>query len=233
VSFFPVPQPSRQEREFAAATGITQAPTAAAASPAATFNAVTIKPTDIQYPGLTSGMNQRWVSAPDYIRVVSTTEQVTAAVQEAVEAGKRISIQGGGHCYTDFVHNPEVKVVINMTEMSEVYFDTARNAYAVEAGATLTEVYETLFKVYGVTFALGASLTLRVLSEQGADVAQVNDGGAEPVAAQAILVIHQRPPLIVRPVRTRLSARAPCGRAPGPPVGAPDPNEPSVVGAGH
>ncbi|MFD3409870.1 BBE domain-containing protein [Streptomyces cyaneofuscatus] len=123
---------------------------------------MTIKPADIQYPELISGMNQRWVSAPDYIRVVSTTEQVTAAVQEAVDAGKRISIQGGGHCYTDFVHNPEVKVVINMTEMGEVYFDTARNAYAVEAGATLTEVYETLFKVYGVTVPGGMCFSVGV-----------------------------------------------------------------------
>lgn len=147
---------------IAAATGITRAPNAAAASAAATFNAVTIKPADIQYPELTSGMNQRWVSAPDYIRVVSTTEQVVAAVQEAVDAGKRISIQGGGHCYTDFVHNPEVKVVINMTEMSEVYFDTARNAYAVEAGATLTELYETLFKVYGVTVPGGMCFSVGV-----------------------------------------------------------------------
>ncbi|MFI5762100.1 MULTISPECIES: FAD-dependent oxidoreductase [unclassified Streptomyces] len=153
-----------------AGTGITAAsgalaPSRASAAEAATdtgFNTVTIKPDDIRYPELISGMNQRWVSSPDYIRVVSTTAQVVTAVQDAYNAGKRISVQGGGHCYTDFVHNPAVKAVINMTEMSKIYFDKAHNAFAVEAGATLTEVYETLFKVYGVTLPGGMCFSVGV-----------------------------------------------------------------------
>ncbi|ASU79664.1 FAD-binding oxidoreductase [Actinopolyspora erythraea] len=119
------------------------------------FDSVKIGPDDLRYPELTRGMNQRWVSKPDHIRMVATTEQVVKAVQEAASANKRLTVQGGGHCYADFVHNPNVDVVINMSEMNNVYFDQGRSAFVVEAGATLMEVYESLFKIWGVTLPGG------------------------------------------------------------------------------
>ncbi|SDP84583.1 FAD/FMN-containing dehydrogenase [Actinopolyspora xinjiangensis] len=119
------------------------------------FDSVKIGPNDLRYPELTKGMNQRWVSKPDHIRMVATTDQVVKAVQEAASANKRLTVQGGGHCYADFVHNPNVDVVINMSEMKNIYFDQGRSAFVVEAGATLMEVYETLFKIWGVTLPGG------------------------------------------------------------------------------
>ena len=117
----------------AAAAGVTAASGAVDSSRATAVTSntspigpVTIGPDDPRYPELTSGMNRRWVSQPDYIRMVNTTSQVVEAVQESVDNGKRISVQGGGHCYANFVHNPEVKVVINMSEMKAVYLDKER-----------------------------------------------------------------------------------------------------------
>ncbi|WP_143230505.1 FAD-binding oxidoreductase [Actinosynnema sp. ALI-1.44] len=116
----------------------------------------TVRPGDIRYPDLVRGDNHRFTGTPDYVRLAGSTDQVVRAVTEAVRAGRRIAVRSGGHCFEDFVDNPSVRVVIDMSTMNEVYFDAARGAFAVEAGATLGEVYETLFKGWGVTLPAGA-----------------------------------------------------------------------------
>ncbi|NYH79985.1 hypothetical protein FHR84_003334 [Actinopolyspora biskrensis] len=126
------------------------------------FDPVKIGPDDLRYPDLTRGMNQRWRSKPEHVRMAATTDQVVGAVQEAVNANKRVTVQGGGHCYADFVHNPDVDVVINLSEMKNVHFDQQRSAFAVEAGATLLELYETLFKIWGVTVPGGMCFSVGV-----------------------------------------------------------------------
>lgn len=115
-----------------------------------------MRPGDIRYPDLVRGDNHRFTGTPDYVRLAGSTDQVVRAVTEAVRAGRRIAVRSGGHCFEDFVDNPSVRVVIDMSTMNEVYFDAARGAFAVEAGATLGEVYETLFKGWGVTLPAGA-----------------------------------------------------------------------------
>lgn len=122
----------------------------------ADFGAVTVGPDDPRYPELTHGTNQRWVGRPDHIRLVSSAEQVVAAVQRAVRDGKRIAVRSGGHCYEDFVNNSEVQVVIDMSEMAEITYDAGRRAFAVEPGAMLSEVYDKLYKVWGVTIPGGS-----------------------------------------------------------------------------
>lgn len=118
--------------------------------------AVTVTPGDPRYADLVRGINQRWVGAPEYVRLVTSTEQVVSAVQEAVSAGKRIAVRSGGHCYEDFVFNKDVRAVIDMSAMTEVYFDPARRAFAVEAGASNLAVYETLYKMWGVGLPAGS-----------------------------------------------------------------------------
>ncbi|MFF4529595.1 FAD-binding oxidoreductase [Streptomyces sp. NPDC001407] len=118
--------------------------------------AVTVTPGDSRYADLVRGINQRWVGAPEYVRLVTSTEQVVSAVQEAVSAGKRIAVRSGGHCYEDFVFNKDVQAVIDMSAMTEVYFDPARRAFAVEAGASNLAVYETLYKMWGVGLPAGS-----------------------------------------------------------------------------
>jgi hypothetical protein len=123
---------------------------------------VTVYPADPRYPELTVGYNQRWTGSPDYVRIVSSTGQVASAVTEAVEAGKRISVVSGGHCLAPFVFNPEVDVVIDLSGLNNVYFDPERNAFAVEGGARLSGVYESLYKKWGVTIPGGMCPTVGI-----------------------------------------------------------------------
>ncbi|MFF7727245.1 FAD-binding oxidoreductase [Streptomyces sp. NPDC008001] len=118
-------------------------------------NAITVLPNDPRYQELTVGHNTRWVGSPDAVRLVRTTEQVVKAVQEAVRGNKRISVRSGGHCYADHVYNRDVKVVIDMTMMSAVTYDDQRKAFMVEAGATLLDAYQTLYKGWGVGLPAG------------------------------------------------------------------------------
>ncbi|MFI2215012.1 FAD-binding oxidoreductase [Streptomyces sp. NPDC020141] len=137
---------------------------AATGTSAATANAVTtvtpdlisVAPADPRFPDLVRGTNQRWSANPEQVRLVTTTAQALRAVQEAVTANKRLTVRSGGHCYEDFVFNSQVQVVVDMSGMNQVYFDTAKNAFAIEAGASNLQIYETLYKLYGVTLPAGS-----------------------------------------------------------------------------
>ncbi|MEU7722207.1 FAD-binding oxidoreductase [Streptomyces tibetensis] len=147
----------------AAGAGLLPAPAATAREAAAAGpGPVSVKPDDARYADLISGLNQRWVAAPEQIVLPTTTRQVVELVQDAVNRDKRISIRGGGHCFEDFVFNSEVEVVINMSRMDGVHFDPERQAFAVEGGATLLRVYETLYEGWGVTIPGGACYSVGV-----------------------------------------------------------------------
>ncbi|MEU4678367.1 FAD-binding protein [Micromonospora sp. NPDC023737] len=118
--------------------------------------AVTVTPSDARYADMVHGSNRRWTGSPERIRVVQTTQQVVDAVQDAVRARKRLSVRSGGHCYEDFVYNADVEVVIDLSVMRAVYYDDARRAFVVEAGATLYEVYLELYRSQGVTIPGGS-----------------------------------------------------------------------------
>ncbi|QDQ13352.1 FAD-binding oxidoreductase [Streptomyces spectabilis] len=140
----------------ATAQAAPRAAAATAAETAATTDYVTVSPTDPRFPDLVRGTNQRWVAKPDYVRLVTTTAQAVRAVQDAVSANKRLTVRSGGHCYEDFVFNKDVQVVIDMSGMTQVYYDSAKNAFAVEGGASNIQIYETLYKLYGVTLPAGS-----------------------------------------------------------------------------
>ncbi|MFI7700872.1 FAD-binding oxidoreductase [Nonomuraea sp. NPDC049480] len=144
------------------AGGAAALPASPARAAAPVAGPVTVYPADPRYQELTVGYNQRWVGSPDYVRVVSSTAQVVTAVQEAVDAGKRISVVSGGHCLAPFVFNPEVEVVIDLSGLDEVSFDARRNAFAVEGGARLSGVYDTLYKKWGVTIPGGMCPTVGI-----------------------------------------------------------------------
>jgi hypothetical protein len=121
---------------------------------------VTVYKDDDRYDALRRGNNQRWVGTPDYIELPDTTEQVVAAVRKAVTRGMRLSVRSGGHCYEDFVYNHEARVVIDLSRMAAVYFDECENAFCVEAGASVWEVYQALYRPYGVTLPAGSCGTV-------------------------------------------------------------------------
>ncbi len=109
----------------------------------------TVLPLDPRYPNLTRGFNQRWVAHPAYVEVCSTPEDVVAAVRTAYERGLRITVRGGGHCYENFVYGNDGGVILDLTPMRAVYFDKTSGSYAIEAGATLFDVYLVLEKSSG------------------------------------------------------------------------------------
>ncbi|TJZ57105.1 FAD-binding oxidoreductase [Streptomyces piniterrae] len=151
-------------------------------APAAEFGATKIAAADPRYGDLVRGMNQRWVGRPESVRMVDSTQQVLAVVQEAVRDGKKLTVRGGGHCYEDFVFNADTQIVLDMSEMTSVYYDERFSAFAVEAGATLLDVYERLYKVWGVTVPGGMCYSVGVGGH-------VSGGGWGMLARQHGLVV--------------------------------------------
>src|SRR5690606_9903842 len=128
-------------------------PVAEPANPA--LPATVVLPDDPRYPSLLRGMNHRFTPRPDYVQVVTTSEQVVAAVTEAVRSGRRVTARSGGHCFEDFTASKDVQVLLDLSEMNAVAFDARRRAFMIEPGATLGHVYRTLFKGWGVTVPAG------------------------------------------------------------------------------
>lgn len=99
--------------------------------------------------------NKRFHATPDYVRLVSSTEQVVAAVEEAVREGRRLVVTSGGHCLEGFVSDPEVRVILDISPMKRIEYDPEMGAVAVEAGATVGETFRALFERWGVVVPLG------------------------------------------------------------------------------
>jgi len=118
---------------------------------------------DPRYRSLASrGYNRRFVGRPEHVWVVGTTEHVVRAVQEAVDSGRRITVRSGGHGFENFVADPAVEVVVDMSAMTSVSYDAGRRAFAVEPGALLGDVYRRLYLGWGVTIPAGWCTTVGV-----------------------------------------------------------------------
>ena len=97
-----------------------------------------IGPGDRRYRAiLDKQFNKRFRATPEYVRLVSSTDQVVLAVAEAVREKRRLVVTSGGHCLEGFVSDPDARVVIDISPMNRVYYDPERRAVAVEAGATV------------------------------------------------------------------------------------------------
>jgi aclacinomycin oxidase len=143
----------------ALASGVGTSATAATPAPqdgcTPTFGPVTIGTTDPRYASLVTAHNQRFQGSPSTVHVVGSTEQVRKAVGDAVAAGRRVAVRSGGHCLEDFTASPDVKALIDLSQLSDVSYDAGRRAFAVQPGATLGAVYDTLFRGWGVTLPGG------------------------------------------------------------------------------
>lgn len=136
-------------------TGLSAPASAAGAVAEATEPLTAVTPADKRYKDLVRGWNQRWVASPETVYLAETTTQVQQVVQKAVSANKRLTVRGGGHCWEDWVFNPDVRVILDMTKMNKVYYDAAKNAICVEAGAQLLNVYERMYRTWGVVVPAG------------------------------------------------------------------------------
>jgi hypothetical protein len=115
-----------------------------------------IGPDDQRYAAIVDKrFNKRFRASPDYVRLVSSTDQVVSAVGDAVREGRRLVVTSGGHCLEGFVADPDVRVIIDVSPMKRVYYDAEMRAVAVEAGATVGETFRALFEKWGVMIPLG------------------------------------------------------------------------------
>lgn len=115
-----------------------------------------ITPDDIRYPDLAEKrFNKRYAGNPEHIFLPQSTNEVIEALQDAVNSKRRPVVRSGGHCLEGFVADPTAQIVIDMSLMSNIYYDTEKSAFAVEAGATVGELYRRLFLGWGVLLPAG------------------------------------------------------------------------------
>lgn len=112
---------------------------------------VRVEPGDPRYAYLTTRGANRFQGCPDDVYVVGSTAQTVRAVQQSVHSGRKLAVRSGGHCFEDFVDHPSVRTIVDISGMSEVYYDPVRHAFVVEAGATLGEAFRRLYLGWGVT----------------------------------------------------------------------------------
>ena len=125
-------------------------------APETQIDSIKIGPDDPRYAGVVNKrFNKRFSASPDYVRLVSSTDEVISAVQDAETEGRRLVVTSGGHCLEGFVSDPEVRVIIDVSPMKRVYYDPEMRAVAVEAGATVGETFRALFENWGVVVPLG------------------------------------------------------------------------------
>ncbi|MEO8577786.1 MAG: FAD-binding oxidoreductase [Gemmatimonadales bacterium] len=115
-----------------------------------------IGPDDERYGAIVGKrFNRRFIARPDYVRQVSSTDEVISAVEEAVSEGRRLVVTSGGHCLEGFVSDPDARVIIDVSPMKRIYYDAQVHAVAVECGATVGETFRALFERWGVVIPLG------------------------------------------------------------------------------
>jgi len=120
-----------------------------------------VYPKDPRYATMSMGFNRRWAGAPAYIQVVRSAAETVTAVQRACDAGKRITVRGGGHCYENFSAGNNGGVIIDLSGMQDVTASPGGTA-VVAGGATLWNVYETLFKDANLTMPAGSCYSVGV-----------------------------------------------------------------------
>src|SRR5688572_13836522 len=89
-----------------------------------------IEPGDPRYAHFVRrGFNKRFIGKPDYVRLVASSAQAVDAVQVAVRDGMRLAVRSGGHCLEGFVGDPAVRVLIDTSAMTGVYYDPQFQAF--------------------------------------------------------------------------------------------------------
>ncbi|MFI8207641.1 FAD-dependent oxidoreductase [Streptomyces sp. NPDC085937] len=167
-----------------AAAGFAALPQPAAAQAAGRVAPeVVVRPGDARYAELAErGYNNRFVATPDEIWLVHSAAQVEKAVNQAVANNQRVTVRSGGHCFEGLVDDPQFRLLVDLSEMRGITFDPRMNAFAVEAGARLGEVYKALYEGWGVTVPGG------VCPEVGVG-GHVSGGGYGPLSRRYGLVV--------------------------------------------
>jgi aclacinomycin oxidase len=115
-----------------------------------------IGPDDPRYRAVVDKrFNKRFSAQPEYVCLARSTDEVVAAVGDAVREGRRLVVTSGGHCLEGFVSDPDVRVIVDVSPMKRVYHDRGMRAIAVECGATVGEAFRALSDTWGTVIPLG------------------------------------------------------------------------------
>jgi FAD binding domain/Berberine and berberine like len=101
------------------------------------------------------GFNQRLKAYPKAIIPVSTVDDLLNALQEALDQQQHVVVRGGGHCLENFVSNPSVEIIIDISGMKGIRYDPAKNAIEVMAGETVGEMHKRLSREWGIVLPVG------------------------------------------------------------------------------
>ena len=101
------------------------------------------------------GANQLFKGRPDCIIPVSTIAELKEALQNAVQQDQWLVVRGGGHCLENFVANPEVKIIIDISGIKGVRFDNKFHCFEVMAGETVGQMHQKLFDGWSVVLPVG------------------------------------------------------------------------------
>ena len=115
---------------------------------------------DPRYEPLLRGHNLRFPEsasvAPARIVICTTAAEARQALQRAVHDGIRPTIRSGGHCYENFTANNPGGVLLDLSLLNTVDTDPSTGEYCVAPGAVLGDVYQSLYKRYGLTLPAGS-----------------------------------------------------------------------------
>jgi hypothetical protein len=101
------------------------------------------------------GFNMRFKGSPSRIVTVDNTAALVEALQTAVSAGQHVVVRGGGHCLENFIADPAVQVIIDISQMKGIRYDPEQNAIEVKAGNTVGEMHDKLFTEWGIVMPVG------------------------------------------------------------------------------
>lgn len=103
-----------------------------------------------QYLDLCQGTNLRWSGTPKRIAFPRDAAEVATELRNVLSSRLKPAVRSGGHCYEDFVSNPSISAIIDLSAITQVRWDTTMGAFEIGAGAQLGAVYQLLYKQWGV-----------------------------------------------------------------------------------
>ena len=111
---------------------------------------LTVFPGSASFESLTKGLNARW-TAPNakVVYLPLRTSGIPAAILSAQRDGHAgsLRVRGGGHCYEDFVFNPETTAILDMSLLNDVGFDAEKGVFYAEAGANIYDLQSRLIRM--------------------------------------------------------------------------------------
>jgi FAD/FMN-containing dehydrogenase len=121
---------------------------------------VSVNRQDPRYEALLRGHNLRFPEnasvAPARIAICATPAEAKQALQSAIHDGVRPTVRSGGHCYENFTANNPGGVLLDLSLLNTIDFDPSTGEYCVAPGAVLGDVYQSLYKRYGLTLPAGS-----------------------------------------------------------------------------